>query len=70
MNMKGDRKIIGKRKPSSGGLQAANPFLKAVIAVRGDRPFIPRGVYRFHTHEEKDELTLKMLTRPSRAPRH
>jgi len=29
-------------------------FLKLVGALRGGRPFIPRGVHRFHTHEEKD----------------
>lgn len=26
-------------------------------------PFIPKGVYRFKTHEEADAWTLKMLTR-------
>ena len=56
-------KVIGRRKPGPGGLEAANPFLKTVIAVRGNKPFIPRGVHRFYSHEEKDAWTLKMLTR-------
>jgi len=62
---KGEMKIIGRRKSNAGGLEAANNFLKLVIDLRGDKPFIPRGVYRFHSHEEKDAWTLKMLTRPS-----
>jgi len=56
-------KIVGTRTPSTGGLEAADAFLKLVIELRGDKPFIPRGVYRFKTHEEKDAWTLKMLTR-------
>ena len=29
-------------------------------------PFVPKGVYRFHTHEEADAWLMKMLTRPRR----
>lgn len=61
-------KTIGRRGASKGGLQAANGFLKLVISLRGGKPFIPRGVYRFSSHEEKDAWTLKMLTRPTRVP--
>ena len=57
-------RVLGKRKPGKG-LQYADGLLKLVVALRGNKPFIPRGVYRFHSHEEKDEWTLKMLTRPS-----
>ncbi|MBI5383444.1 MAG: hypothetical protein HZA90_02015 [Verrucomicrobia bacterium] len=60
-------KIIGRRQPGSGGLEQANGFLKLVIGLRGDKPFIPRGVHRFRSHEEKDAWTLQMLTRPTRA---
>lgn len=56
-------KIVGRRGPRPGGLEHANRFLHLVINLRGDRPFVPRGVYRFHSHEEKDEWTLRMLTR-------
>ena len=54
--------VLGKRKPGKG-LLYADGLLKLVIALRGDEPFVPRGVYRFHSHEEEDEWTLKMLTR-------
>ncbi len=56
-------KIAGKRKPPQGGLEAANNLLKLAIDLRGDKPFIPKGVYRFKTHEEKDKWILKMMTR-------
>jgi len=58
-----EMKIIGRRQPPKGGLLAANGFLKLVLALRAGKPFIPRGVYRFRSHEEKDQWTLKMLTR-------
>ena len=68
--MKSDEsmKVIGRRRPGKGGLDTINGFLKLVISLRGGKPFIPRGVYRFRSHEEKDAWTLKMLTRPIHAP--
>ena len=55
-------RVVGRRKPGKG-LEHADALLKLVIALRGNKPFIPRGIYRFHSHEEKDEWTMKMLTR-------
>lgn len=55
-------KVVGRRKPGKGLLHA-DALLKLVIALRGNKPFIPRGVYFFRSHEEKDEWTMKMLTR-------
>jgi hypothetical protein len=60
---KKEMKVVGKRQPCRGGLDVANHFLKTVITLREGRPFIPRGVYRFRSHDEKDAWTLKMLTR-------
>jgi hypothetical protein len=62
-------KIVGRRKPYSGGLAGLQGFLELCARLRGDRPFLPRGVYRFKTYEEADEWTLKMLTRPLLAPK-
>lgn len=31
----------------------------------GMSPRIPKGVYRFHSHEEADEWLVKMMTRPA-----
>ena len=59
---KGYMKVLGRRSPGRG-LQYADGLLKLVLELRGGKPFIPKGVYRFHSHEEKDAWTLKMLTR-------
>ena len=56
-------KIIGKRKQSSGGLLATDNLLKLVIALRGNKPFCPRGVYKFKSFEEKEAWSRKMQAR-------
>jgi hypothetical protein len=56
-------RIVGRRKEPSGGLVAADNLLKTLRDLRGNRPFLPRGVYRFKTHEEADAWQMKMLTR-------
>jgi len=71
MNADPKIRVVGKRQPSnyhSGGLKAAEGFLKMVNVLRAGQPFIPHGVYRFKTHEELDIWTMKMLTRPKVAP--
>lgn len=51
-------KTVGRRVPPSGaGLQKT---LNQVLAGQG-RGVSPRGIFRFHTHEEADAWTLKML---------
>ena len=57
-------KVLGRREPYSGGLEGLQSFFELCIRLRGDQPFIPRGVYRFKSHEDLDQWTLKMLTRP------
>jgi hypothetical protein len=64
MDSKGYMKVLGRRKPYSGGLEGLQGFFEMLIRLRGDQPFLPRGVYRFKSHEELREWTLKMLTRP------
>ncbi len=57
-------KILGRRKPSRGGLQAAAPFLEMVIRLRAGKPFIPKGVHRFKSFEESEAWSMKMIARP------
>lgn len=57
-------KIVGRRKVG-GGL---NPALHTKERARRwseamDTPFVPRGVYRFNSHEEADEWMWKMISR-------
>ena len=61
-------KTVG-RKPSTGGLEAASGFLEMIVALRGDKPFLPKGVYRFKSFEEADQWSMEMMTRQkARAP--
>ena len=57
-------KTIGRRRRSRGGLVAAAPLLDLVIDLRRGRPFIPKGVHRFHTFEESAAWSLQMMARP------
>lgn len=61
--MKDGVKTVGRRKPASGGIAAAANLLELAVDLRKGKPFIPRGVWRFKSFEEKDAWTLKMLTR-------
>jgi len=65
---KDDIRVVGTRKPYSRALEGAQGFLELGIQLRGNQPFLPKGVYRFKTYEEEDAWTLKMLTRPKAAP--
>ena len=56
-------KIVGRRRPCSGGFEQTDNLLRLVIEFRGDKPFIPKGVYRFKSFEEAEEWTWKMITR-------
>ncbi len=60
--MKGEMKVVGRRKPATG-LQAMEGLMRTAAMLREGKPFIPRGVYRFRSHDEKDAWALKMLTR-------
>jgi hypothetical protein len=61
-------KILGRRRWARG-LAASAPLLRLVLDLRGNRPFLPKGVHRFRSFEESEEWTLRMLTRP-RKPDH
>lgn len=60
-------KVLGRRKPYSGGLEGTQGFFEMIIKLRGDQPFLPKGVYRFKTYDEERAWTLRMLTRPRAA---
>lgn len=56
-------KVVGRRRWGRG-LVATAPLLALSLRLRGDKPFLPRGVHRFRSFEESEEWTLRMLTRP------
>ena len=61
-------KVVGRKQAAKGGLEAASGFLEMVIALRGDKPFIPKGVHRFKSFEESNAWSIEMMTRPPVRP--
>jgi hypothetical protein len=61
-------KVVGRRQWGTG-LAATASLLRLAVRLRGDKPFVPRGVYRFRSFEESDEWILRMLTRPPKPGR-
>ncbi len=62
-------RVVGRRTKIVDGLSLVGSTKADSIAWRkafgGVR--VPRGVYRFKTHEEADEWLIKMLSRPNPA---
>jgi hypothetical protein len=60
-------KTVGHRQPPAEGL-VLNDAQRSADALAWKRAFrtlpIPKGVYRFRTHEEADQWLWQMLTRP------
>ena len=59
-------KVVGKRRPPGGILSLEGNRKADMKAWRRafPTPFIPKGVYRFKTHEEADAWMWKMISRP------
>jgi hypothetical protein len=56
-------KIVGKRKSNLNiNWEKTNGFLKLVVELNKKNKFIPKGVYRFKSHEESDLWILNVLT--------
>jgi hypothetical protein len=56
-------KTIGRRRRSRRGVVAAAPLLDLVVALRGNKPFIPKGVHRFNSFEDSAAWSLRMMAR-------
>lgn len=56
-------KTIGRRAPAKGSIQNMDHLQRLAIALRGQKPLHPRGVFKFRTHAEKDAWTKKLLAR-------
>jgi hypothetical protein len=60
-------KVVGHRHPPADGLAAGEaPGIEDARAWKRELRTlpIPKGVYRFRTHEEADQWLWQMLTRP------
>jgi hypothetical protein len=57
--------VVGHRRPAhplraEGDTKANARAWQAAL----NTPFVPRGVYRFHSHEEADAWLWQMIARP------
>ena len=64
-----EMKTVGRRTRSTGGLVAAQPFLELVIRLRGEKPFLPKGVHRFRSFEDSQTWSIQMMARRPRPAR-
>jgi hypothetical protein len=56
-------RVVGRRRPRAA-LSTADSKARSIEWRRAfPTPFVPRGVYRFESHEAADEWLWKMLTR-------
>lgn len=62
-------KTYGKRRRGKATLQEADAFLRLVIVLRGNKPFLPRGVHRFTSFEESFRWSMRMMARNSNQDR-
>jgi hypothetical protein len=63
-------KVVGRRGRPKVDVKTIDSLQELANELRQGRPFMPKGVWRFKTHEEADAWKLKMLTRHwSRASR-
>lgn len=57
-------KIVGHRRSTARGaiaFERVEGFLKLLLELRKGKSYIPKGVYRFKTFEEKEQWRMKML---------
>jgi hypothetical protein len=67
MPTSGDMKVLGRRRQPQATPENMEAIQKLALDLRGPRRlFVPKGVYRFKSHQEADEWLMTMLTRPSR----
>ena len=58
-------KVVGRRRGPANALDTKYSSKQQARAWRRafPTPFVPKGVYRFRSHEEADEWLMKMITR-------
>ena len=56
-------RVVGRRTEPLPTLENVRALQGLLRDLRGKHPFLPKGVYRFKSHEEADAWQMKMLTR-------
>ena len=63
METKGYMRTVGRRSEPRPTLENIRALQQLLHELRGKNPFLPRGVYRFKSHDEADAWEMRMLTR-------
>lgn len=56
-------KVVGRKGKAKADVLAIDGMQRLANTLRGNKPFIPKGVWRFKTFEEADAWTLNIRTR-------
>ena len=56
-------KVLGRKGKAKADVLAIDGMQRLANTLRGTKPFIPKGVWRFKTFEEADAWTLNIRTR-------
>jgi hypothetical protein len=62
-NGEANMKVIGRKGKPRIDVTTIDSLQKLANELRKGRPFMPKGLWRFRSHEEADAWKLKMLTR-------
>ena len=57
-------KIVGRSQPPRVNVETFDSMQRMANTLRAGKPFVPKGVWRFHSFTEADQWLMKMLTRP------
>jgi hypothetical protein len=58
-------KVVGRKGRPKIDVIAIDPLQRLANELRKGTPFMPKGVWRFRSHDEADAWKFQMLTRPS-----
>jgi hypothetical protein len=63
LHERAEMKVVGRKGRVQAGLLRAEALQRLFSELRKDKPFMPKGVFRFRSFEEADAWKLKMLAR-------
>lgn len=58
-------KVVGRKGQARINLDTMRGLQALAAKLREGKQYIPKGVHRFHSFEEADDWTLRMMTRKS-----
>ena len=58
-------RTVGRRRGGRADFHHVDEFLRLVLRLRGNKPFFPKGVFRFESFEESFRWSMKMMARDS-----